>query len=433
MEPNIAAISILLGVFAFLIIIKLPVSFCLAFSAFAAAIYTGIPLGALTQKMVSGVDSFSLLAIPFFILVGEIMGAGGISNRLTMLADVVVGRIRGGLACTNVLESTLFGAIQGSVVADVASLGPIELRMMKKQGYPGEFSVAVTVASACQSPLIPPSHNMIIYASAIGGLSVGKLFMAGLIPGIFLGIVLMIEVFIISMIKGYPKGNKYKFKEGLKIAVQCFPALFTIVIIIGGVFGGIVTANESAVLACVWALLIALFLYRELTVKDLWPLLKRTLGTLAMVLALIAASSAFGYMMTILRIPTYISRGLLDITENRILLLLLINAALLLLGCIMDMAPLILICAPILLPIVTGPVIGMDPVQFGIIMIFNLSIGLLTPPVGTALFVGSGISGIKIETIAKALLPFYATMIFVLMVLTYVPAITMTIPNLLFK
>jgi tripartite ATP-independent transporter DctM subunit len=274
---------------------------------------------------------------------------------------------------------------------------------------------------------------MIIFASAVGGLSVGKLFMAGLVPGLFLCVVLMAQVLVWSHIKGYPKGNKYKFKDAIKIIGSCAPALFTVVLIIGGVFAGIVTANESAVIACAWAFIIALFFYRELKVKDIWPIIKRTLGTLAMVLTLIAASSAFGYMMTILRIPTFITQGLLSITENPILLLLLINVALLLIGAIMDMAPLILICAPVLFPIVTGPIIGMDPVHFGIVMIFNLTIGLMTPPVGTALFVGSGISGIKMETIVKAMVPFYIVMILALFVLTYVPAITMTIPNMLFK
>ena len=433
MGPNIPAIALLMGSFIFLVVIKLPVAFSLAFSAFATAAYVGIPLGALTQKMLSGVDSFSLLAIPFFILAGEIMGAGGISDRLVKLSDVIIGRVRGGLSMVNILASMFFGALQGSVVADVASLGPIELRMMKKAGYPEDFSVCVTIASACQSPLLPPSHNMIIFASAVGGLSVGKLFMAGLIPGVFLGIVIMLQCLIISMIRGYPKGGRYTFKEAIKIVGQTSLALMTIVIIVGGVFGGIVTANESAVLACVWAFFIALVVYKGITVRDVWPILKRVLGTLAMVLTLIAAASAFGYMMTILRLPSLMTQGLLSISQNRIVLLLLINVSLLVLGCIMDMAPLILICAPILLPVVTGPIIRMDPVQFGVVMILNLSIGLLTPPVGTALFVGSSISGLKIEKIAKAMLPFYAVMIIALLALTFIPALSMTIPNLLFK
>ena len=433
MQLDISAITLLLGLFLFLVVIKLPVAFCLAFSAFVTAAYMGIPLGALTQKMVSGVDSFSLLAIPFFILAGEIMGAGGISDRLVKLSDVIVGRVRGGLSMVNILASMFFGALQGSAVADVASIGPIELRMMKKAGYPDDFSVCVTIASACQSPLIPPSHNMIIFASAVGGLSVGKLFMAGLIPGVVLGILLMIQCYIMSVMRGYPKGGKYSFKEAIKIIGETSLALFTVVIIVGGVFGGFVTANESAVLACAWAFIVALVFYRGITIKDVWPILKRVLGTLAMVLTLIAASSAFGYMMTILRIPSLITQGLLSVSQNKVVLLLLINVSLLFLGCIMDMAPLILICAPILMPIVTGPVIGMDPIHFGVVMILNLSIGLLTPPVGTALFVGSSISGLKIEKIAKAMLPFYAVMIVALLLLTFIPALSMTIPNMMFK
>jgi tripartite ATP-independent transporter DctM subunit len=256
--------------------------------------------------------------------------------------------------------------------------------------------------------------------------------MAGLIPGITLGIVLMIQVYIISVRRGYPKGEKYKFKEAIKISLESSAGLFTVILIMGGVFSGIVTANESAVIACIWAFFIALFVYKGITIRDVWPILRRVLGTLAMVMTLIAASSAFGYMMTILHIPSLISEGLLTVSDNKYVLLLLINIALLFLGTIMDMAPLILLCAPILMPVVTGPVIGLDPIHFGIVLLFNLSIGLLTPPVGTAIFVGSGISGLKIEVIAKALLPFYCTMILTLLLLTYVPALSMTIPNIMF-
>ncbi|MDR2435491.1 MAG: TRAP transporter large permease [Treponema sp.] len=432
MTVDTVAISLLMGLFAVLIIIKFPIAFALAFSAFATAAYKGISLGAITQKMVSGVDSFNLLAIPFFILAGEIMGAGGISDRLVKLADVFVGRMRGGLAMVNVVASMFFGGISGSAVADTSSLGPLEIDMMKKKGYDTDFSVCITIASACQGVLIPPSHNMIIYAAAIGGLSVGKLFMAGLIPGVMLGLALMLLCYIISLKRNYPRGGRYTFKESLKIGADSLLGLFTVVLIIGGVFTGIVTANESSVLACIWAFIVSIFFYKKITLKDFWPILKRTLGTLAMVMTLIAASSAFGYMMTILRIPSLITQGLLNISHNRIVLLLMINFALLILGCVMDMAPLILIAAPILVPVVTSPAIGMDPVQFGIVMMLNLSIGLLTPPVGTVLFVGSSIGGIKIEETAKAMAPFYITMIVVLMLLTFVPAFSMTIPNLMF-
>jgi tripartite ATP-independent transporter DctM subunit len=430
MTANVSAIVLLIAVFLVLLVIKVPICFSLAFSAFATAAYVGVPLGTITQKMVSGLDSFSLLAIPFFILAGEIMGAGGISDRLIKLADVIVGRMRGGLAMVNVLASMFFGGISGSAVADTSSLGPIEIDMMKKQGYDADFSVAVTCSSACQGVLIPPSHNMIIYASAIGGLSVGKLFMGGLVPGVLLGIALMILCYIISVKRNYPKGGRYHFKEAVKIAADSLLGLFTIVIIIGGVFTGIVTANESSVLACIWAFVVSKFVYKSVTWKGMWKILQKTLGTLAMVMTLIAAASGFGYMMTILRIPTLITHGLLAVSSNKYAIFLLINLVLLVLGCFMDMAPLILICAPIMTPVVVQ--LGMDPVQFGIVMMLNLSVGLLTPPVGTVLFVGSSICGIKIEKASKAMIPFYIVMFIVLLLLTYIPAITMTVPNLLF-
>ena len=432
MTVDIIGISILLGIFALLLIIKLPIAFCLAISSMATAVYEGISLGTVTQRMVAGVDSFSLLAIPFFILAGEIMGAGGITDRLVKLSDVIVGRVRGGLACVNVLNSTFFGAIQGSIVADIASLGPIQMRMMRKAGYPDSFSIGVTIASSGQSVILPPGHNMIIYASAVGGISIGKLFMAGMIPGLVLGAVLMIQVFIISWMRGYPKGQTYPFKESIKIILDSFAGLFTVVLIVGGVLSGIVTANESAVIACIWAFFITLVLYKGITVKEVWTILKRVLGTLAMVFTMIAAASAFGYMMTILRIPSLTAQWFLSISDNKYVLLFLINVMLLLIGTIIDGAPLILICAPVLYPVITGPNVGMDPIHFGVVMMLNLAIGLMTPPIGTALFVGAGISGLKMEQIVKAMLPFYATMILTLFLLTYIPALSMTIPNMMF-
>jgi tripartite ATP-independent transporter DctM subunit len=432
MTVDAVGIAILLGVFVFLILMKFPVAFCLALSAFSTALYMGIPLSAVTQTMVASVNSFSLLAIPFFILAGEIMGAGGISDRLFNLANVFVGRVRGGLAMVNALDSVFFGMISGSAIASVSSMGPIEIRMMKKQGYPVPFAVALSCTSACVAIIIPPSHNMIIYASAVGNVSVGKLFMAGLLPGYLLCFLLMIYCYIMARAKNFPKGGSFSFKESVKIIAESFLGLFTVVIIIGGVFAGIVTANESAVLACVWAFLVALVFYRGIKLKDTIPILKRTLKTIALVMALITAASGFGYMMTILRIPELVTEMLLGLTTNKYALLLLINLALLLMGSIMDLAPLLLITAPILIKVATSPVINMDPVHFGIVMIFNLSMGLLTPPVGTVLFVGSAIGNVKIEQTVKALLPFYCVMIGGLLLVTFVPAISMTIPNLMF-
>jgi len=432
MSADITGILILLGVFAFLVIIKFPIGFCLALSAFVAAAYEKIPLSTITLKMVSSVDSFSLLAIPFFILAGEIMGAGGISDRLFNLANVIIGRVRGGLAMVNALDSVFFGMISGSAVASVSSMGPIEIRLMKKQGYPVPFATALSSCSSCIAIITPPSHNMIIYASAIGGCSVGKLFMAGLIPGYLLEVLLLVYVYLVSWLRNYPRGGKFTFRESVKIIGESLMGLATIFIILGGVFAGIVTANESAVLACVWAFFVAVFFYKGITIRETLQVLKKTLRTIALVMALVASAGAFGYMMTILRIPELVTRALLDVTSNRIALLLLINLALLLMGAIMDMAPLILITAPILIKVVTSPLIGMNPVHFGIVMIYNLCIGLLTPPVGTVLFVGSAIGGIKIEQTVKAMIPFYFVMLVGLLLVTYIPAITMTIPNMMF-
>jgi tripartite ATP-independent transporter DctM subunit len=273
---------------------------------------------------------------------------------------------------------------------------------------------------------------MIIYASSVGGASVGKLFMAGLIPGYLLCLLLVIYCYIMARIKNFPVGERFTLKQSLKIVVESLLGLFTVVIIIGGVFAGIVTATESAVLACIWAFMIALLVYRGIKLKDTLPILKRTLRTIALVMTLIAAAGAFGYMMTIFRIPELFAGGLFSISNNKYVLLLLINIMLLAIGAFMDMAPLILITAPILFPVVTSPLIGMDPVHFGIMMIFNLSMGLITPPVGTVLFVGSAIGKIKIEQTIKALLPFYLVMFAGLMLVTYIPAISMAIPNLMF-
>jgi len=426
-------ITILLGSFIILVLLKFPVAFALAFAAFSAAAWDGTSLGTITQRMIASVDNFALLAIPFFILAGEIMGAGGISDRLFNLARVFVGRLKGGIAMVNALDSVFFGMISGSAVAAVSSMGPIEIRMMKRQGYPTPFAVALSCTSATIAVITPPSHNMIIFASAIGGASVGRLFMAGLLPGYLLCLLLLIYCYIMARIKNFPYGGSFTFKESLKIIVSSLAGLATVFIILGGVFAGIVTANESAVLACMWAIIVALFIYRGLKPRDIIPVMRRALKTIAMVMALIAAAGAFGFMMTIFRIPDIVTNSLLGLTENRILLLLLINLALLLMGAIMDMAPMILITAPILHGVVTGPVIGMDSIHFGIMLIYNLSLGLLTPPVGTVLFVGSAIGGIKIEETVKALLPFYLVMLVGLLLITFIPSISLALPNLMFN
>lgn len=427
-NPTVA-MWLLLGSFVVFILLRMPVIFAIAVSSCITLFYVNIPLMSFIQQMGKGVDSFSLMAIPFFILAGEIMGAGGISDRLLQAANVIVGRFRGGLSYVNVLASMFFGHLSGSAVADVSSLGSIEIPMMEKGGYDKDFSVAVTVASSCQGVLIPPSHNMIIYSVAAGGVSVGALFMAGLVPGVLLGILMLILCAGISIIRHYPKGEAISFKEACKIIVSAVLALFTAVIILVGVTAGLFTATESAAIACIYAFIISVFVYKELKFSLMPKLLMNTIKTLAMVFSLIAAANAFGWLLAFLKVPTLITEGLLAITTNKIVLLLLINLMLLVLGCIMDMAPLILIVTPILIPVITT--LGMSKVQFGVMLIFNLAVGLCTPPVGSALFVGCGVGKINIERTVKAMLPFYGIMVAGLLLVTFVPEISLFLPRVL--
>lgn len=426
---NTPAIILLLGSFFVLLIIKVPIAFSLGLSTMATAMYLGIPPMVIGQQMVKGLNSFSLIAIPFFIIAGEIMGEGGISARLIKFSNVIIGRLRGGLAMVNVLASMFFGGISGSSVADTSSIGAIMIPMMEKQGYDKDYSVNVTITSSTQGVIIPPSHNVIIYSLAAGGLSVGRLFLGGFLPGVLLGIALMVLSYVIAVKRNYPKGEKFSLKEGLKITLESILGLFTAVIVIGGVTSGLFTATESAAIAAVYAFFITFFVYRDIPIKRMGKILRTSLKTLAMVLAVIATSSAFGYMMAYLKIPSLVTETLISISSNKFVILIIVNLILLVLGMIMDMAPLILITTPILLPVVTS--VGMDPVQFGIVMMLNLGIGLITPPVGSTLFVGCSIAGCKIEDVLKSLMPFYAVMFIMLLLLTFVPQLTLFIPNLI--
>jgi tripartite ATP-independent transporter DctM subunit len=428
MPDQHVAITILFSVFGVLLILRVPIAFTLAVASIATAAYLKIPLLIISQQMVRGVNSFALLAIPFFIISGELMGEGGISKRLIDFSNLIIGRLRGGLALVNVLASMFFGGISGSAVADASSIGSILIPMMKKKGYDTDYSVGVTITGACQGVLIPPSHNMIIYSVAAGGVSVGALFLAGFVPGVLLGISLMISSYIIAVRRNYPKGEKVTFKAALKCTRDAAWGLFTAVIIVGGVLGGIFTATESSAIACVYAFFVTFFIYREIPLSRLPKILYSSLKTLAMVMTLIGTANAFGYLLAYLKIPTYATNALLSVSDNKNVILLLINILLLGLGCIMDMAPLIVICTPILFPVMMK--LHVDPVHFGIILILNLAIGLCTPPVGSALFVGCAIGKISMEQMTKALLPFFAAMVAVLMLVTYFPEIVLFIPNL---
>ncbi|MBN2873465.1 MAG: TRAP transporter large permease [Spirochaetales bacterium] len=420
----------LLGSFILLLVVKIPVTFSLATASIMTAIYLRIPLMVIVQQMVQGVRSFSLLAIPFFIIAGEMMGQGGISRRLIEFSNLLVGRIRGGLAQVNCLASMFFGGISGSAVADVSSIGTMLIPMMKEKGYDDDFSVGITVTSACQGVIIPPSHNMIIYSLAAGGVSVGRMFLGGVIPGIMLGLGLMVVSYVFAIVRGYPKERAYTLREAIRITRDAVLGLLTAIIIIGGVISGVFTATESAAVAVVYAFIITFFVYREIPLKAFKVILYNSLKTLAMVMALIAAASSFGWLMAYLRIPALATESLLSVTDNKVILLLLINLVLLFLGMIMDMAPLILITTPILYPVAVGA-LGMSPIHFGVMLILNLAIGLTTPPVGSALFVGCAIGRIKIEKVIKTMLPMWLVMVFVLMLVTFVPQVTMFVPNLL--
>lgn len=453
MDTNTIAGIVLLGGFVVLMLLKVPVSFSLIISTAASAIIFKAPtisalmasgrydlMGALVialqdvvTNMVKGVDSFSLLSIPFFILAGEIMGAGGISERLIALANLAVGWLPGGLAMVNCLDSMFFGGISGSAVADVSSLGSMVIPMMKKQGYDDDFAVGITVVSACQGVLIPPSHNMVIYALAVSGIasvSIAKLFMGGMIPGMLLGLALMVLCGYLSIKRKYPRGTKVPKGQKLKVVIDGLLPLGTMIIILGSVSFGICTATEAAALACVYAFIVSFFIIRDVKITAMGQILKNTLKTLAIVLTLIAAAKAFAGMMAMLKIPAAITAALVSITDNKYLLLIIINVLLLALGCVMDMAPLILIMTPILGPICITQ-LGMDPIHFGVMLIFNLAIGLCTPPVGSALFVGCAIGKTKIEQTSKNMLPMYAVMVIMLLLVTFVPAISMTVPNLM--
>lgn len=426
-----AAIAILLVSFIVLVFFKCPITFSMVISTSLTMLYLNIPVMTMAQQMCKQLNSFTLLAIPFFILMGELMAAGGISQRLLKFANVCVGRLTGGLAHVNVLASMLFGGISGSAIADVSSLGVIEIPMMTDAGYDKDFSTAITVASACQGLIIPPSHNMVLYAMVAGGVSVGKLFCAGYIPGVLLGLSLMVCAYIISKKRNYQRGEKVPLREALAVTKDTLLAMLAMVIVIGGVSIGIFTTTESAAIACLYCAFIGLFVYKEMKLSDLPAIFGRTVKTLAMIYGLIAAAGAFGWMMTYLKIPTLATNLLLSISSNKIVVLLLINVILLLLGCFMDLAPLVLIMTPILLPVVKS--FGMDPVQFGVMMMLNLGIGLCTPPVGTALFTGCAIADMKIEKVSKAILPLYLPMVIVLLLVAYVPALTMTLPNLIMR
>jgi tripartite ATP-independent transporter DctM subunit len=419
---------VLLGAFAVLCAIGMPVAYALGLAALVAAFWVGIPLEAVMLKMSDGTDDFSLLAIPFFVLAGAIMGEGGMAVRLIDLAKVFVGFIRGGLALVNVLAMTLLGAISGSSVADTSAVGSVMIPQMVRQGYPRVFSTNITICGSLQALLIPPSHNMVIYSVAAGGtVSVAHLLIGGVFPGLLFGLCLIGLVLWTAHKRNFPKAEPVLLARVPKIVLDAFWGLITIVIIMGGILSGVFTATESAAVACVYAFIITVFVYRDYKLRDLPHLIHRVVKTVAMVMMLIGFSVAFGYMMAIMRIPAIMTELFLGISDNKYVFLLLVNVLLLVLGTFMDLAPMLLICTPIFMPVILK--LGIDPIHFGIIMILNLGIGLITPPVGPTLFVGCAIGKVTMEEVSRELWPFYAAMCLALLIVTYVPALSLWLPS----
>ena len=428
MDANTFAVVVLLASFFIMILLRFPIAYAVALSAVLCLSVQGLPLSTLCQFMVKGISSFSLMAVPFFITMGVLMGKGGISEKLIALANACVGWMTGGMAMVNIVASYFFGGISGSASADTASLGSILIPMMADQGYDKDFSTAVTITSSCEGLLVPPSHNMVIYAMSAGGVSVGALFLAGYIPGALLAISLMVGSFIISKKRNYPKGDKFSFKTLLKQLSISIWALAAIIIVVVGVVGGVFTATESAAIAVIYSLLVSVFIYKGMDWKGVWKALDECVNTLSIVMILIATSAVFGNCLTRLHVPDLAAKAIIGVSDNPYVIAILLDLILLMLGCIMDMAPIILIATPILLPIATS--IGMTPIQFGIIMILNCGIGLLTPPVGAVLFIGSAVAKLPMEKVVKATIPFYLCMIAVLLLITFVPEISMFLPNM---
>ncbi len=429
MDAQSLAILVLLGSFAVMIFLRFPIAYAVGLSSLFCLLVQGNSLVAIPRLMVKGISSFSLMAVPFFITMGVLMGSGGISDKLIALANSCVGWMRGGLAMVNIVASYFFGGISGSASADTASLGSILIPMMVDEGYDGDFSTAVTITSSCEGLLVPPSHNMVIYATTAGGISVGSLFLAGYLPAAVLAISLMVGSYIISVKRNYPKGQPFSLKVFIKQLLTSFWALAAILIVVVGVVGGMFTATESAAIAVIYSLFVSVFIYKGLNWKGVWKALDNCVSTLSIVLILIATSSLFGDCLTKLHVPDLAANAITSISSNPIIIALLLNLILLVLGCIMDMAPIILIATPILLPIAKS--IGIDPIQFGIIVVLNCGIGLLTPPVGAVLFIGSAVGKTPMEKVVKATLPFYLCMIITLLLITFIPDISLLIPKLL--
>lgn len=424
-------ILILVGSFAFLLFLGVPISFSIGISTIVTmllSIKAGPALTTVAQRMATGLDSFALLAIPFFILAGQLMNRGGIARRLIDFAKALVGMFPGGLAFVNIMAAMLFGSISGSAVASSAAIGGFMVPMMKKEGYDLNYSAAVNITSATTGLIIPPSNILIVYSLASGGVSIGALFVAGYFPGILIGILLMTVAGIMAYRKRYPVSQRIRFKESILRFLNAVPSLFLVILVIGGIVAGYFTATEASAIAILYTFILAVLIYREVQWKELPKILLDSTATTAIVMLLVGASMAMSWIISYENIPQNVSAALIAISNSRIIILLIINIILLLVGTFMDMTPAVLIFTPIFLPVVLQ--LGVDPIHFGIIMVLNLCIGLCTPPVGSVLFIGCGIAGTSIAKVIKPLLPLFVAMLVSLLLITFIPQISLLLPRL---
>lgn len=423
-------ILILVLTFLILIAIGVPIAWSIGISSVCTMLVSIPAIPAFTtvaQRMATGLDSFALLAIPFFMLAGEIMNRGGIARRLVAFAKSLVGSLPGGLAHVNIVAAMLFGAIAGSAVAAVSALGGMLGKEMEKEGYSKEFAAAVNITSGTTGLVIPPSNILIVYSLASGGVSIAALFLAGYLPGILTGLLLMLVAGVWSRYRKFPSGERANFRRILSTFTEALPSLLLLVVVIGGIVAGIFTATEASAVAVLYCLVLTFF-YREISVKDLPPIFLKSVCTTAVVMLLVGTSTSMSWIMAYENIPQGITEVMLSISDNKIVILLIINLLLLFTGIFMDMTPAVLIFTPIFLPVVTK--LGMNPTHFGIVMVMNLCIGLCTPPVGSVLFVGVGVAGATIQKVIRPLLPLFVAMLVALLLVTYLPVLSLWLPGL---
>ncbi|NVK31790.1 MAG: TRAP transporter large permease [Gammaproteobacteria bacterium] len=421
-------LALLFIIFFALLLLSVPVAFALGISALAIFVLEGLSPTIAFQRIANGISIYSLIAVPFFIFGGELMLRGGIAERLVSLCQAIFGKLKGGLGVVNVMSSMVFGGISGSAVADTSAIGTMMIPAMKKEGYDTDYAVNVTVTSSLAGVLIPPSHNFILFALAAGGMvSVSDLFLAGVFPGILMCCILAVVTYAIAVRRNYPSAEFPGMRVVVALAMSAIPGVLTGVIIVGGVLSGVVTVTESAAIGVLYALVVTATLYRSLNYAVIKDCLLTTVRTTGIVVYMVGTAAAFSYLLTFYRAPDAVINGLLAISDNKFVILLLINIALIIFGTFMDMAGLILICTPIFLPVAIS--LGIDPAHFGVIMVMNLGLGLTTPPVGACLFVGCAIGQIPIEKTVRTILPFYAAIFVALMLVTFIPAISMWLPN----